>query len=99
MTGSVACDQCIGTFCNNEWCACAADSSVDDAGNPDGCIGYVACVQLCLFPADAGLDAGGSVAQCAAACAPSYTQQQVTDGDQLLGCIAGSCGTPSTCGQ
>jgi hypothetical protein len=89
--------MCIEGFCANEWCTCAGDSSIDDTGPHGGCIGFVACVQMCLYP-PSGVDAG-TVQQCAALCAPGYTQQQVQEGASLLSCVAANCATPTTCGQ
>jgi hypothetical protein len=73
------------------------DSSIDDAGMFHGCLGFVACIQNCLYPVDGG--AGPPVSQCATECAPGYTQQQAQEGASLLSCIASSCASPTTCGQ
>jgi hypothetical protein len=87
------CDECITTNCEDSWCVCAGDySSVDDAGNLTGCVGYVDCIIACLN-GDAGIQ------QCAMACAPGHSQQVVGEGDALLGCLAGNCASPATCGQ
>jgi hypothetical protein len=91
--------MCIEGFCGMDWCACAADSPIDDAGYPQGCLGFVACVEMCLYPpADSGVGAG-SVTQCSQECGPAYTQAQDQEGAGLLACVVSSCASPSTCGQ
>ncbi len=108
MTGSAGCDQCVASFCDDSWCACAGDSSVgdagsllDDAGAFEGCLGFVSCVSNCLYNGDpdAGLPSNPSVQQCAGLCGPDYTAQQQQEGAALLSCVVSSCNTPSTCGQ
>jgi len=97
MTGDANCDTCIEGFCGNEWCACAGDSSIDDAGTYQGCIGFVVCVQTCVYPADGG--AGGSVQRCAMECEGGYTAQQTQEGASLLSCLVASCASLATCGE
>jgi hypothetical protein len=77
------------------------DSAVDGSGNLTGCLGYVNCIVLCLNgDPDAGVPpADGGVQECAQQCAPAYTQQQMQEGDALLGCLASNCDTASTCAQ
>jgi hypothetical protein len=92
------CNQCITGSCEDGWCPCADDSSVDDAGNINGCLGYVECIIVCV---DGDPDAGigpGTLPQCAMACGPAYTKQQQAEGQAFLSCLASSCDTPTTCG-
>jgi hypothetical protein len=84
-----------------EWCTCADDSSFDDAGQPTGCLRFVACVQSCLYPpADSGVDAG-TVSACSSQCmqATSTSINQAMEGGNLLACIYGSCAATTQCGQ
>jgi len=98
-TGVPCCDQCIEGCCAPDWCTCAGDSGFDDAGQPTGCLAFVACVQSCLDPpADSGVD-GGTPTVCVTQCSPSYSMNQVQEGSALLTCIIGSCASPSLCGQ
>jgi hypothetical protein len=78
-----------------EWCACAADSGVDDAGIPTGCLGFVTCLQACLHPADGGM--GGSVTACAQHCGQGYSVQQDNEGAALVSCIVRSCPSVTQC--
>jgi hypothetical protein len=99
-TGSTGCDDCIECSCASSWCSCVADSSVDASGNATGCLGYTNCIVTCLNGnPDAGVPpADGGVQQCVQLCGPSYTQQQVQEGDALLSCLASSCTSPTACG-
>jgi hypothetical protein len=95
----MGCDVCIEGCCQPDWCACAGDSGVDDAGQPVGCLGFVACVQICLYPpADSGVD-GGTVTTCAQQCGANYSMGQVQEGSALLTCIVGNCAATTQCGQ
>jgi hypothetical protein len=78
-----------------EWCACAADTMVDDAGNP-GCVNYTQCIIDCFNVGvpDAGIDAG-SATGCVAWCAgmPQWTMAEQMTGNTFLACLQTSCQT------
>jgi hypothetical protein len=98
-TGSAGCDTCIENCASMEWCVCAADSSIDDAGQPGGCLGFVGCVQLCLYPpADSGVD-GGTVTGCSMQCGAAFSMQQDNEGAALLSAIVSNCAAKTECGQ
>jgi hypothetical protein len=93
----MGCDLCIEGCCGDLYCRCTGDSAAADAGAPSGCVGYLACVQMCRFPqGDSGTD-GGSLMQCGAQCAPAFAMSQVVEGDALLACLNQSCATSRTC--
>jgi len=72
---------------------------MDDAGQPLGCLGFVACVETCAYPpADSGADSG-TLDECAHTCAGSYSPGQVQEGSALLSCIVNSCASTTQCGQ
>lgn len=98
---SPACNQCIADSCEDSWCACAGDSSVDDAGSVNGCLGFVNCILVCINgDPEAGIPpADGGIQECAMLCAQSYSSQQVTEGESFISCLASGCATPTTCGQ
>jgi hypothetical protein len=99
-TQSKGCDQCIEGCCSFAWCACAGDSSSDDAGQSGGCLGFVTCVENCAYPAaDSGADGGPTFDECAQQCGPAYLQGQTQEGMALLSCILGSCASTTQCGQ
>lgn len=94
-TGSAACDQCIESGCEMEWCSCAADSHVDDAGAVSGCLGFSACLYACAHGnPDAGV-AGGDFGACTKECGASYSGMQVMEGVALVSCVAMLCQTVS----
>ena len=82
-------------MCNAAWCTCAADTTVDDAGQATGgCSAFVQCVDVC---ANGNVDAGlGCIQTCEAADGGmAYTQTDTTDGIALLQCIQSMCTTPT----
>jgi hypothetical protein len=94
--------MCVEQSCEMQWCTCAADTTVDDAGTPTGgCAAFVQCVSVC-----AGMD-GGSPTLCLASCEASdggasggpYTQTDIADGTALLLCIQSMCATASDAGD
>lgn len=87
---AASCSQCIATFCEDTWCACAGDS-LDDGGHVvgDGCMGYVDCVLTCA--------AHGSLQACGMQCAPGNSQQITSEGDAFAACMAAHCMTATTC--
>jgi hypothetical protein len=93
-TGSTACNTCIDQNCNMQWCTCAADTTVDDAGTATGgCAAFVQCVSVCAgMPGNTG---PGCVGSCSAsdggASGGPYTQTDISDGTALLACIASNC--------
>jgi hypothetical protein len=101
-TGSMTCDTCVDMNCNMQWCTCAADTTVDDAGMATGgCAAFVQCVSVC-----AGMD-GGSGPACLVSCQAAdggaqggpYTATDISDGTALLTCIASMCTTTSDAGD
>jgi hypothetical protein len=97
-TQSPGCDQCIEGCCAFTWCACAGNSGMDDAGQPTGCLGFVECVESCLYPeSDSGSDAG-TLNTCSQQCDANYLMGQVDEGTALLSCLVGSCASTTQCG-
>ncbi|HEX8792922.1 MAG TPA: hypothetical protein VF765_18380 [Polyangiaceae bacterium] len=101
MTGSMVCDDCVEVSCSLTWCTCAGDSSFDDAGLVDGCLGYVHCIIGCVNgDPEAGVPPA-SLSMCAMLCGSSstYSAQQQQEGQNLVSCLAASCNTATTCGM
>lgn len=102
MTGNMACDDCVEVSCGADWCACGADSAVDDAGVAGGCLGYVNCIIACV---DGNPEAGvppqdGGLPECVMLCGNgAYTAQQQAEGQSLISCLASNCASQATCGQ
>ncbi len=102
-TGNPTCNTCITTNCEMQWCTCAGDTTVDDAGTP-GCVAFTQCVIDCVNGnPDAGIEAG-TQGDCLTECSGgdaggAYTGTEVANGTAFLVCLQTSCATPDDAGM
>jgi hypothetical protein len=85
-TGVAACDAYLTSNCAPESCACYANTTADDAGNPaGGCLAIALCVSQCV--ADAGT---GAIQTCTAQCNTTFGDGGMSaEANALIACAAG----------
>jgi len=81
------CDACLQASCDAQWCACAQDKTVNEAGTP-GCLSVLACLEGCASGGD------GAVGTCSdSGCSSGHDATESQDAQALFACMAQSCAT------
>jgi hypothetical protein len=76
-----ACKTCIATSCSSEFITCES--------TPD-CVTGINCIIACFYQ-------GGLLTECAKTCGPDASTTLTTVVTDAVLCVAGSCGTTTTC--